>query len=205
MAYLKSKIWKNVQLIMLNRKWRLKTNNCNTWLEKITDIDKITVGKSTYGPLRVYNDTKSKLQIGDFCSIADEVVFLLGIEHDMKKILTFPFKARLFRKLEAISKGDIIVDDDVWIGYGVTVLSGVHIGQGAVIAAKAVVTNDIPPYAVVGGVPAKVIRYRFEPNLIEKLMNIDYSKLSKQDINQHINELYEPLKDKKQLDWMPKK
>ena len=107
--------------------------------------------------------------------------------------------------LEAISKGDIIIDDDVWIGYGATILSGVHISQGAVVAACAVVTKDVPPYAIVGGVPAKVIKYRFEPEMIEELMKVDYSKLTKEQIEQHIDELYAGLKDKKQLDWMPKK
>lgn len=106
---------------------------------------------------------------------------------------------------DAFSKGDIIVDDDVWIGYGATIMSGVHIGQGAVVAAGAVVTKDVPPYAIVGGVPAKVIKYRFEPEMIEELLKVDYSKLTKEDIEKHIDDLYKKLKDPSQLDWMPKK
>ena len=95
--------------------------------------------------------------------------------------------------------------EDLRIGYGATIMSGVHIGQGAVVAAGAVVTKDVPPYAIVGGVPAKVIKYRFEPDLIEELLKVDYSKLTKEDIEKHIDDLYTELKDPSQLDWMPKK
>ena len=98
-----------------------------------------------------------------------------------------------------------MVDNDVWIGYGATILSGVHIGQGAVIAAGAVVTKDVPPYAIVGGVPAKVIKYRFEESTIKDLLMIDYTKLTKEMIEQHVNNLYEPLTELAQLDWLPKK
>jgi serine acetyltransferase len=109
---------------------------------------------------------------------------------------------------EAFSKGNIVIDDDVWIGYGVTILSGVHIGQGAVVAAGAVVTKDVPPYAIVGGVPAKIIKYRFSPEIIEELMKIDYSKLEEDDIKNHIDDLYSEIKTvedaKKIVGWMQK-
>ena len=81
----------------------------------------------------------------------------------------------------------------------------VSIGQGAVVAAGAVVTKDVPPYAIVGGVPAKVIKYRFEPEMIAELLKIDYGKLSKEDIEKHIDDLHTELKNPSQLDWMPKK
>ena len=106
---------------------------------------------------------------------------------------------------EAISKGDIIVENDVWIGYRATILSGVNIGQGAIIAAGSVVTKDVPPYAIVGGVPAKVIKYRFPPEMIGELLKVDYSQLSEEMVREHIDELYRPLKDPEQLAWMPKK
>ncbi len=106
---------------------------------------------------------------------------------------------------EAKTKGDIIVDDDVWIGYGATILSGVHIGQGAVVAAGAVVSKDVPPYAIVGGVPAKVIKYRFNQEMIHELLNVDYSKLTKKMVEEHVGDLYKPLTDAEQLNWMPKK
>lgn len=142
-----------------------------------------------------------------YCSIANNVTFLLGKEHYTNHISSYPFKVMALDlgDLEAISKGDIIIDDDVWIGYGTTILSGIHISQGAVVAVGAVVTKDVPPYAIVGGVQAKVIKYRFEPEMIEELIKVDYSKLTKEQIEQHIDELYAGLKDKKQLDWMLKK
>lgn len=88
---------------------------------------------------------------------------------------------------EAISKGDIIVKDDVWIGRNALIMSGVNIGQGAVIAAGAVVTKDVPPYAIVGGVPAKVIRYRFEEEIINELVNVDFDKFNVEFIRSNID------------------
>lgn len=102
------------------------------------------------------------------------------------------------------AKGDIIVEDDAWIGYGAAILSGVHIGQGAVVAADSIVTKDVPPYAIVGGVPAKVIKYRFAPEMIAELMKVDYSRLDRSAIEQHVDDLYQPLTDASQLAWMPK-
>ena len=71
-------------------------------------------------------------------------------------------------------KGDIRIGNDVWIGYGATILSGVNIGHGAIIAANACVVKDVPPYAIVGGVPAKLIRYRFDVNTINTLLKIKW-------------------------------
>lgn len=135
--------------------------------------------------------------------------FLVAQEHAPDRISTYPFKqmfgstSKEYR--EATSKGNIIVDDDVWIGFNAIILSGVHIGQGAIVAAGAVVTKDVPPYAIVGGVPAKVIRYRFDEDMIRELLKIDFSKLTKEMIEQHIDDLYDKLSDSKQLEWMPKK
>ena len=129
------------------------------------DIDSVEVGRGTYGGLTVQNDVKGrKLYIGSYCSIAQEVVFLLGNEHRLHTLSTFPFCAKYLGELDqdAHSRGNIIVCDDVWIGRRAMILSGVRIGQGAVVAAGAVVTKDIPPYAIVGGVPARVLKYRFQ-------------------------------------------
>ena len=86
-----------------------------------------------------------------------------------------------------------------------TILSGVHIGQGAVIAAGAVVTNDIPPYAIVGGVPAKVIKYRFDKQIIEELLKVDFSKLTKEMVLSHKDELYQPLENIEDYVWIHRK
>ncbi len=112
---------------------------------------------------------------------------------------------------EALSKGDIIVEDDVWIGQGATIMSGVHIGQGAVIGAGSIVNKDIEAYSVVAGVPAKLIKMRFPPNIITKLLEIDYSNLTDEMIKTHIKELYSNLNNineqeiEKILGWLPKK
>ena len=91
----------------------------------------------------------------------------------------------LKKEAETQAKGDIIVNDDVWIGDSALILSGVEIGQGAVIAAGAVVTEDVPPYAVVGGVPARVIKYRFTDDVIKELVKIDYAKVDRKFIELH--------------------
>lgn len=195
-----------IKLELFTKKWKRLNLHNGIVPASIFNIDNVKVGKETYGKLNVSNVTDSKLIIGDYCSIADGVKFLVGIDHPQNHISTFPFNVKILKKnAEAISKGDIVIDDDVWIGYGATILSGVHIGQGAVIAAGAVVSKDVPPYAIVGGVPAKVIKCRFSEELIKELLKVDYSKLTKEMIQEHIDDLYTDLKDAKQLDWMPKK
>jgi serine acetyltransferase len=96
---------------------------------------------------------------------------------------------------EATSKGDIIIKDDVWIGANAIILSGVTIGQGALIGAGAVVTKDVPPYAIVGGNPAKVIKYRFSEKVIKKLLEFDFSKLDQNKIKTNIEALYKNITD----------
>ena len=107
--------------------------------------------------------------------------------------------------MEGTSKGDIVLEDDVWIGYRATVLSGVRIGQGAVVAAGSVVTQDVPAYAIVGGVPAKVLRYRFPEQVRQALLACDLSQLDNEMIRQHVHQLYAPLTQTEQLAWLPKK
>lgn len=118
------------------------------------------------------------LKIGSYCSIAEGVRFLLAGEHQLHSISTYPFKVKIFGEAyEAGSKGDIIVQDDVWIGTNAVICSGVTIGQGAVVAAGAVVTKDVAPYAIVGGNPARLIKYRFDEPLREKLTQTDVAAL----------------------------
>jgi virginiamycin A acetyltransferase len=163
---------------------RLNKHNTTT-PSNIFRIEKVEIGKYTYGfiDLTDHGDSDSILQVGHFCSIAPDVKFILGGDHDSKNISTYPFKAKFgLIGNEAIDKGSIILKDDVWVGANSIILSGVTINQGAVIAAGSVVTKDVPAYAIVGGNPAKLIKYRHDPELIQKLMNIDYSKLSRQKI-----------------------
>ena len=196
-----------IKRVFHKMKWRKSNSHNDTSAENIFNIENVKVGRYTYGPIYVLNENmNSKLTVGDFCSIAPRVSFCLGSEHRTDTISTFPFKVKVMgADREALSKGDIVVDNDVWLGYGATIMSGVHIGQGAVVAAGAVVTKDVPPYAIVGGVPAKVIKYRFPKDIINKLMCIDYSKVYKDIISNHIDDLYQELRALEQLDWVPKK
>lgn len=195
-----------IKLYLFNKKWRKRNSHNSTGVVDFFDMDCVEVGNWTYGGIKVMTFNKdAKLKIGNFCSIGPEVCFILSADHYLNKISSFPFKVKCIgEELEGVSKGDIVVDDDVWIGYGATIMSGVHIGQGAIVAAGAVVSKDVPPYSIVGGVPAKVIKYRFPQDMINELLKVDYSKLTKELIDAHLDDLYQTLEDKEQLDWMPK-
>jgi acetyltransferase-like isoleucine patch superfamily enzyme len=137
------------------------------------------IGEYTYVPKEIkYGNDDGELTIGKFCSIASEVVILLGGEHNPNNISTFPFHAYWSEAVNFSSgpgsKGNVTIGNDVWIGYGVTILSGVTIGDGAVIGAKSLVVDDVPPYYIVGGVPARAIRRRFTDLQVEKLLKIKW-------------------------------
>lgn len=128
-----------------------------------------------------YPINNDKLIIGKFCSIACGAKFLFtSANHAMNSLSTYPFpiffeewdldKANVTDAWD--NKGDIIIGNDVWIGYEAVILSGVTIGNGAIIGARAVVTKDVPPYTVVGGLPAKPIKKRFSNDVISKLEKI---------------------------------
>lgn len=194
-------------------RWKNKNVHNDTYPYNNFEQKLVSCGVASYGSLNVvsYNH-KTTLKIGNYVSISEKVVFLLDVEHFLNTLSTFPFKKDVCNlEDEAFSKGNIIIDDDVWIGYRAMILSGVHIGQGAVVAAGAVVTKDVPPYAIVGGVPAKIIKYRFSESVINVLLTIDYSKLTKEMIQEHIDDLYKPLEGmsaeevEEAIAWMPKK
>jgi virginiamycin A acetyltransferase len=134
--------------------WRYKNkHNLTTAAGKNFPLSKVEVGRWTYGPIHAvsFGGPEEFLKIGSCCSIANDVTFLLGGGHVMSRVSTYPFRAKVLNTPNPHSIGPTVIDDDVWIGYGATILGGVHVGQGAVIGAKALVTKDIPPYAVVGG------------------------------------------------------
>lgn len=194
--------------------WRIINRNNYTVASNLFNFSSVSVGNYTYGQLNVIDSNPiSKLRIGNYCSIAPNVIFILNSDHYTKNISSFPFKVMCLgdSNPEAISHGNIVVDDDVWIGYGVIILSGVHIGQGAVIGAGAVVTKDVPPYSIVGGVPAKIINYRFSNEKIDYFMSLDYSSLTIDLIHEHVDTLYRKVDNlnlddlKKVFEWFPKK
>lgn len=159
-------------------------------------VNKVIVGKMTYGPLDIYSwgGEDEGVIIGNFVSIAPGVKFLLGGNHRTDTLSTYPFKVKILgEKAEATTKGKIIVEDDVWIGMDAMILSGVTIGKGAVIAARSVIAKDVPPYSIVAGNPARVVRYRFDEVLIEKLKEVDMEKFDEKFIKENIDYLYEPL------------
>ncbi len=155
----------------------------------------VTVGKYTYGEPHIppYEKDESILKIGSFCSIAQEVLILLGGNHPSSWVSQFPFDLEqgVFpNKSEPKykhSKGDIIIGNDVWLGRRSIILSGVSIGDGAVIAAGAVVTKDVPPYTIVGGNPARIIRKRFEEDTIKALLKISWWNWEDDRINRSLH------------------
>lgn len=152
------------------------------------------IGEFTYGKPQVYDwNEGTKLIIGKYTSIADEVTILLGGNHRMDWVSTYPFPTfpEKWPKAKDIkghpwSKGDVVIGNDVWIGNGATILSGVTISDGAVIAARALVVKDVPAYAVVGGNPAKVIKYRFSRRTIKKLLRVAWWNWPKEKIERNI-------------------
>ncbi len=138
----------------------------------------VRIGRYTVinGPNTFIAAKLNPIEIGSFCSIAKDVT-IQEYNHDASRISTYYMRSNIFktdRMGEHISRGGIRIGNDVWIGGKAMILSGVTIGDGAVIAAGAVVTRDVPPYAIVGGTPAKVLKYRFTPEVIEKLQRIKW-------------------------------
>ena len=129
------------------------------------------------------------LQIGKYCSISDELLLLMNCNHDFKATAQGTFKEIVSRSDTPFihncitNKGELLIENDVWIGARVTLMSGITIHNGAVIAAGSVVTKDVPPYAIVGGNPAKIIGYRFEQDIIDKLLEISWWNFSPEELS----------------------
>lgn len=187
------------------RQWRRKNSHNFTSADRGFDMECVSVGKYTYGGISALTfDSRTKLTIGNFCSIGPKVMFIVSADHNTDTISTYPFKVKVLNNTtEGVTKGDIVVEDDVWIGYGSTILSGVHIGQGAVVAAGSVVSHDVPAYAIVGGVPAKVIKYRFSETIRNKLQQVDFSQMDDILIKKNIEKLYERIDEDTDLNWLP--
>ena len=185
-------------------------DNQTVYLKNVITDTNITVGDYT-----MYNDfvndptqfeknnvlyhypiNHDKLIIGKFCSIACGARFLFNsANHAMASLSTYPFPLffeewELKREDVATSwdnKGDIVIGNDVWIGYEAVILAGVTIGDGAIVGTRAVVTKDIPPYTIVGGIPAKPIRKRFDDQTISRLEQIKWWDWPKEKIAENID------------------
>ena len=143
---------------------------------------KYSIGEYTYGHPHVMEwEEGATLKIGKFCSIAPNVTIILGGNHRKDWITTYPFPAFPLIWPEAkniknyiTTKGDVIIGNDGWIGYGTIILSGVKIGDGSIIGAGSVVTKDVLPYTIVAGNPAREIGKRFDEETIKKLLQIKW-------------------------------
>jgi len=137
---------------------------------------------------------QDKLIIGKFCQIASGVKFLMnGMFHATRGLSTFPFaifsqdcQKAYPKDFHYPFKGDTVIGNDVWIGYNVTIMPGVHVGDGAIIGTNALVTKDVEPYTIVGGNPAKLIRKRFSEDKINKLLRIAWWNWPIDKILQHV-------------------
>jgi acetyltransferase-like isoleucine patch superfamily enzyme len=149
------------------------------WRERNEPKPTMTIGESTYGRPEhiVLGGDVSNLAVGRFCSIAAGVKVFAGGGHRTDWVSTFPFRV-VYRMPGQNKDGhppparDTIIGNDVWIGHGATVLAGVHVGDGAVIGAEAVVASNVRPYAIVVGNPAREIRRRFDDGTVERLLRI---------------------------------
>lgn len=131
----------------------------------------------------------NKIKIGSFCSIASNVI-IQEYNHNSKLLTTYDILPHVFNSKNECaytSKGDIIIEDDVWIGSTVTILSGVHIGKGAIVGAGSVVVKDVPAYSIVVGNPAKIVKMRFSYQTINKLKELNWTDWSIDKIRENKN------------------
>ncbi len=151
-------------------------------------------GKYTYGnPKVIWESSGAHLHVGSFCSIGPNVTIFLGGNHRTDWVTTYPFGHIHTNKFNTFNgaghpatKGDVVIGNDVWVGSGATIMSGVHIGDGAVIAANSHVIKDVEPYSLVGGNPAKHVKYRFSKEQIDKLLEIKWWSWDDTKINRFV-------------------
>jgi acetyltransferase-like isoleucine patch superfamily enzyme len=165
----------------------------------------VLTGKYSYGiehiNIRSWGEGAC-LFIGSFCSIADDQTVFLGGNHRTDWTSTFPFGHIFNEEFPAgeinghghpATKGHVIIENDVWIGSGCTIMSGIRIGSGSILAANSVVVKDVKPYTIVGGNPAKTIKERFPQHTITQLLEMKWWDLSDDEINKIVPLLQTPL------------
>lgn len=167
----------------------------------------IVVGDYTYyddprGPehfednvLYHFDFNNDRLQIGRYCSIAAEVRFIMnGGNHPTTWLTTYPFPI-FGQGWESATpptwpnRGDTVIGNDVWIGYAAVIMPGIHVGDGAIIGTASVVTKDVPPYAIIGGNPATILRYRFDEAIIARLLAVRWWDWDLARVTKHVGAL----------------
>lgn len=142
---------------------------------------RVAIGRHSYAipVLKTFANDSTRLVVGNFTSLGPSVTILLGGNHPIDRMTTFPLREKLGLPGAGAdgfpsSKGDVRIGNDVWIGFGVTVVSGVTIGDGAIVLAGSVVTGDIAPFTIAGGVPARNIRPRFDADVARALQDMQW-------------------------------
>lgn len=189
-----------------NVTYPLKDYDKLIFLKNFVKAKNISIGDYTYyddrrhGPekfeennvLYNYDFSKVKLIIGKFCAIAAETRFIMTGDHKLDAFSTYPFPIfghgweEAFNVYDLPVKGNLVVGNDVWFGYDSLVMNGVTIGNGAIIAARSVVVKDVPPYSIVAGNPAKVVKTRFDDKTIDRLQKIAWWDWEIAKINRHL-------------------
>lgn len=178
---------------LINKLVGYKSNRIK--LDELIKKGYLQIGDYTYQwqglLIDIYEGSEAHVVIGKYCSISKNVRIITGGIHPTNWVSTYPLRKQFSfpgKHTDGIpyTKGDIVIGNDVWIGTGATILSGVKIGDGAVIATCAVVTKDIPDYAIAGGVPARVIKYRFSNEQINRLKKIQWWNWEKERIMKNI-------------------
>ena len=151
----------------------------------------IRAGKHTYGhdhcTIRAWERINDVIEVGSYCSFGRGVTFVIDGNHKMDTFSTYPFQT-LFSEspVNVWGKETPTVGNDVWVASNATIYSGVHIGDGAVVAGNSVVTKSVPPYAVVAGNPARIVKYRFPDDVIADLLELKWWTLPEETIRTHL-------------------
>jgi len=167
----------------------------NIFIGDYTYYDDHQYGPEKFEELNVlynYDSARMKLIIGKFCAIAANTRFIMKGDHKLDGVSTYPFPVfkngweDVYNPFDLPVKGDIIIGNDVWMGYDSVIRNGVTVGNGAIIATRSVVIKDVPAYAIVAGNPAKVVKMRFDDKTIERLQNIAWWDWDIKKITQHL-------------------
>jgi len=164
----------------------------------------LTIGRYSYGSefFIHWEGEDSNVNIGRYCSIAQGVHFFAGQEHNTNWATSYPFShiPAEWPELRSLTghpmtRGNISIGSDVWIGFGVSIRSGVKIGDGAVLGMNSVITRDVPPYAIVAGSPATIVKFRFTEDIINQLCHLSWWNHPAESVRKIAPKLCQPLND----------